>query len=228
MQFINKRDLKETDTNPLETNGLDLSYDEQYKQAILKAIGSEVNASVEYDQIIALEPKVSNKDLVERFHELLIHLRDEEIGHVSALTTKVSEIPDMKVAFEAGKKEAEGKEHSSEDKEDKEDNTDKEDKEDKEDNEEPKEEKEDEIKEAIDNISPNEIYGALESTKLFNSKELEYIKARLEELSDEQIEVADLDDVLEYLKVNDIAVRLKIVNNLNAVENALISYLGLN
>ena len=71
MRFIPKKVLTEAEANPLETNGLDLSYDEQYKQAILKAVASEANATTEYSQILALEEKVSNKLLEQLHHELI-------------------------------------------------------------------------------------------------------------------------------------------------------------
>ena len=99
--------VTEAEVNPLETNGVDLSYDEQYKQAILKAIGSETSAHVEYDQILALEPHVSTKALVDLFHDTLIDIRDEEMKHIAQLTTKISEVPEMKASFEAGEEEAE-------------------------------------------------------------------------------------------------------------------------
>lgn len=114
MRFIPKQkevliesvELKETDANPLDAGIVDSSKDELYKQAILKAIGSETAADVEYSQILNLEDNVS-EDLKNRFHDTLVDIRNEEIKHIAQLTEKVSELPDMKDAFEAGKKEAE-------------------------------------------------------------------------------------------------------------------------
>lgn len=115
MKFIHKKLLTEAEINPLETNGVDLSYDEQYKQAIIKAVASESSATVEYDQILALEEKVSNKELVNHFHDTLVDLKNEEVKHIAQLTTKISEIPEMKDAFDAGVEEASsGKEVSTE------------------------------------------------------------------------------------------------------------------
>lgn len=118
MKFISKKSLKEAEINPLETNNVDLSYDEQYKQAIIKAVASESSATVEYDQILALEEKVSNKELVDHFHDTLADLKNEEVKHIAQLTTKISEIPEMKDAFDAGVEEASsGKEVSTEENE---------------------------------------------------------------------------------------------------------------
>lgn len=107
MRLVRKTVLKEAEANPLETIDVDLSYDEQYKQAILKAIASETSAYTEYSQIIAIEPHVSEKSLVDKFHDTLVDISNEEMKHIAQLTTKISEVPGMKDAYEAGKKEAE-------------------------------------------------------------------------------------------------------------------------
>ena len=107
MRLVRKTVLKEAEANPLETIDVDLSYDEQYKQAILKAIASETSAYTEYSQIIAIEPHVSEKSLVDKFHDTLVDISNEEMKHSAQLTTKISEVPGMKDAYEAGKKEAE-------------------------------------------------------------------------------------------------------------------------
>lgn len=104
--YKNKK-LTEAEVNPLDVNGVDITIDSQYKQAILRAIASETAATVEYDQILALEPNVSEKKLVELFHDTLVDLRDEELKHLGQLTTKISEVPEMKDAYDAGVKEAE-------------------------------------------------------------------------------------------------------------------------
>ena len=74
-----KEIIVETETNPLETNSVDLSYDEQYTQAIMKAVASESGAIVEYEQILALEPNVSKESLVNLFHDTLVDIKNEEI-----------------------------------------------------------------------------------------------------------------------------------------------------
>lgn len=113
-ESIIKTELKETEANPLEKAVENGSEDEAYKQAILRAIGSETAAEVEYSQILNLEDKVSD-ELKELFHDTLEDIRREEIKHIAQLTEKAKEIPDMKDAFEAGKKEAEtGKDVSQE------------------------------------------------------------------------------------------------------------------
>ena len=74
MRFIPKKKeiIVETETNPLETNSVDLSYDERYTQAIMKAVASESGAIVEYEQILALEPNVSKESLVNLFHDSIL------------------------------------------------------------------------------------------------------------------------------------------------------------
>ena len=98
--------LQETEANPLDKAVENSNEDEAYKQAILRAIGSETAADVEYSQILNLEDKVSD-ELKKHFHDTIVDIRNEEIKHIAQLTEKVSELPDMKDAFEAGKKEAE-------------------------------------------------------------------------------------------------------------------------
>lgn len=48
-----------------------------------------------------------NSGLVEHFHNTIEDIRNEEMKHMGQLTTKISEIPEMQEAYEAGKKEAE-------------------------------------------------------------------------------------------------------------------------
>lgn len=113
-ESVEQLELKETEANPLEKSVENNTEDEAYKQAILRAIGSETAAEVEYSQILNLEDKVSD-ELKELFHDTLEDIRREEIKHIAQLTEKAKEIPDMKDAFEAGEKEAEtGKDVSQE------------------------------------------------------------------------------------------------------------------
>lgn len=115
MKFIKKVVLKEEAVNPLDANNPDLSYDEAYKQAILKAIASETAACNEYDQILSLEDKVTTKSLVDLFHDTLVDLKDEEVKHLAQLTTQTSKVPELKDTYEAGVKEADsGEEQSAE------------------------------------------------------------------------------------------------------------------
>ena len=117
MRFIPKKKeiIVETETNPLETNSVDLSYDEQYTQAIMKAVASESGAIVEYEQILALEPNVSKESLVNLFHDTLIDIKNEEIKHLAQLNTQLSKAPSLKNSYEHGKEEADsGVDKSSE------------------------------------------------------------------------------------------------------------------
>lgn len=113
MRLIKKQPLKEdysvsTENKKIMTS----SKDANYKQAILAAIGSETGAWNEYNTILEMEKDVSS-NLVEHFHDTLEDIRNEEMKHIGQLTTKVSEIPEMRDAYEAGKKEAdEGNEES--------------------------------------------------------------------------------------------------------------------
>lgn len=108
MRFIPKKKeiIVETETNPLETNSVDLSYDERYTQAIMKAVASESGAIVEYEQILALEPNVSKESLVNLFHDTLIDIKNEEIKHFAQLNTQLSKAPSLKNSYERGKEEA--------------------------------------------------------------------------------------------------------------------------
>lgn len=122
MRIIPKKRLVEAEANPLETSDVDLSNDEAYCQAILGAIASESKAYSEYDQILSLEDNVTRKELVNLFHDVLVDVRDEEMKHLAQLTSKISEVPEMKKAYEAGVKEADsGEEQSLDNTENKED-----------------------------------------------------------------------------------------------------------
>lgn len=106
MQFIKKQPLKEDYSNTEEKEVTTGSKDADYKQAILTAIGSETGAWNEYNTILEMEKDVSS-DLVEHFHNTIEDIRNEEMKHIGQLTEKASGLPDMKDAYEAGKKEAE-------------------------------------------------------------------------------------------------------------------------
>lgn len=109
MRFIPKKKetLIEAEANPLEISSTELSYDEKYIQAITKAVASESGAIVEYEQILALEPHIKEKGLVETFHDTLIDIKDEEIKHLAQLNTKLSETSSFKNSYEKGVNEAE-------------------------------------------------------------------------------------------------------------------------
>ena len=119
MRFIPKKKeiLTEADINPLEVNSVDLTYDEQYVQAIMRAVASESSAIVEYEQILAIEPHVTSENLVNIFHDTLEDIKNEEIKHISQLNTKLAEAPSLKDGYKDGEEEAESgvdKENESE------------------------------------------------------------------------------------------------------------------
>lgn len=119
MRFIPKKKeiLTEADVNPLEVNSVDLTYDEQYVQAIMRAVASESSAIVEYEQILAIEPHVTSENLVNIFHDTLEDIKNEEIKHISQLNTKLAEAPSLKDGYKDGEEEAESgvdKENESE------------------------------------------------------------------------------------------------------------------
>lgn len=121
MRFIPKKKetLTEADINPLDVNAVDLSYDEQYVQAIMKAVASESGAIVEYEQILAIEPHVTSENLVNIFHDTLEDIKNEEVKHISQLNTKLAEAPSLKAGYKDGEEEADSgvdKENDSEDK----------------------------------------------------------------------------------------------------------------
>ena len=104
MRFVPKKKevLIEADINPLEVNSVDLSYDEQYVQAIMKAVASESGAIVEYEQIMAIEPHVTKDSLIELFHDTLEDIKNEEIKHLAQLNEKLSQAPSLKNSYEDG------------------------------------------------------------------------------------------------------------------------------
>lgn len=115
-RFIRKSVLKETDVNPLSDISF-IDYDERYKQAILNAISSENSATLEYDQILDLEEKVKNKKLVDIFHNILIHLRDQEIEHAAELSLGMEQAdPNYKKIKASAEKDVSNLKESIEDK----------------------------------------------------------------------------------------------------------------
>lgn len=207
--------VTEAEVNPLETNGVDLSYDEQYKQAILKAIGSETSAHVEYDQILALEPHVSTKALVDLFHDTLIDIRDEEMKHIAQLTTKISEVPEMKASFEAGEEEAE----TGEDKE-----TSNQDETEEETEENEKEEVKESVKLLTEAVQTNRLYDTYTISQIIadklglNDKQYEIIEDMFR-YADDELEASEVDSYLakvsEYFRISD--------HKLEEIENAIIA-----
>lgn len=117
-EAIVSKTLVEVEENPLQTLPLDVSYDEQFLQAVMGAISSEVSATTEYDQILQIAPKVSKKELADKITPVIEDIKNEEIKHLAQLNTLISELPELKDAYDAGVKEVEtGKEQPVENKE---------------------------------------------------------------------------------------------------------------
>lgn len=179
MRFIPKKKeiIVETETNPLETNSVDLSYDERYTQAIMKAVASESGAIVEYEQILALEPNVSKKSLVNLFHDTLIDIKNEEIKHFAQLNTQLSKAPSLKNSYERGKEEANsGVDKSSEEKQEESSN----------------------LTESI-----NEIKEAVPQNRSYDADNIAQLIAGKYQLTDEQYE--DIRDLLDPLHSDEIS-----------------------
>ena len=179
MRFIPKKKeiIVETETNPLETNSVDLSYDEQYTQAIMKAVASESGAIVEYEQILALEPNVSKESLVNLFHDTLIDIKNEEIKHLAQLNTQLSKAPSLKNSYERGKEEA----NSGVDKSN--------------------EEKQEESSNLTESI--NGIKEAVPQNRSYDSDNIAQLIAGKYQLTDEQYE--DIRDLLDPLHSDEIS-----------------------
>ena len=179
MRFIPKKKeiIVETETNPLETNSVDLSYDEQYTQAIMKAVASESGAIVEYEQILALEPNVSKESLVNLFHDTLIDIKNEEIKHFAQLNTQLSKAPSLKNSYERGKEEA----NSGVDKSN--------------------EEKQEESSNLTESI--NGLKGAVPQNRSYDSDNIAQLIAGKYQLTDEQYE--DIRDLLDPLHSDEIS-----------------------
>ena len=179
MRFIPKKKeiIVETETNPLETNSVDLSYDEQYTQAIMKAVASESGAIVEYEQILALEPNVSKESLVNLFHDTLIDIKNEEIKHLAQLNTQLSKAPSLKNSYERGKEEANsGVDKSSEEKQEESSN----------------------LTESINGIKE-----AVPQNRSYDSDNIAQLIAGKYQLTDEQYE--DIRDLLDPLHSHEIS-----------------------
>ena len=179
MRFIPKKKeiIVETETNPLETNSVDLSYDEQYTQAIMKAVASESGAIVEYEQILALEPNVSKESLVNLFHDTLIDIKNEEIKHLAQLNTQLSKAPSLKNSYERGKEEANsGVDKSSEEKQEESSN----------------------LTESINGIKE-----AVPQNRSYDSDHIAQLIAGKYQLTDEQYE--DIRDLLDPLHSDEIS-----------------------
>ena len=179
MRFIPKKKeiIVETETNPLETNSVDLSYDEQYTQAIMKAVASESGAIVEYEQILALEPNVSKESLVNLFHDTLIDIKNEEIKHFAQLNTQLSKAPSLKNSYERGKEEANsGVDKSSEEKQEESSN----------------------LTESINGIKE-----AVPQNRSYDSDNIAQLIAGKYQLTDEQYE--DIRDLLDPLHSDEIS-----------------------
>lgn len=176
MRFIPKKKeiLTESDVNPLDINNVDLSYDESYKQAILAAIASETAAFNEYDQILSLESKVTERSLVDNFHDTIVDIRDEEMKHLAQLTTKISNVDQMKDAYEAGKKEAEtNKEQPAEEKSE-------------ESNEETQENTKEEVKESVQVLTE-----AVQKDRTYDNWQVSQIISKALNLNDRQFEYVE-------------------------------------
>ena len=179
MRFIPKKKeiIVETETNPLETNSVDLSYDERYTQAIMKAVASESGAIVEYEQILALEPNVSKESLVNLFHDTLIDIKNEEIKHFAQLNTQLSKAPSLKNSYERGKEEANsGVDKSSEEKQEESSN----------------------LTESINGIKE-----AVPQNRSYDSDNIAQLIAGKYQLTDEQYE--DIRDLLDPLHSDEIS-----------------------
>jgi hypothetical protein len=195
MRFIPKKKevLTETDINPLEANSVDLSYDEQYVQAIMKAVASESGAIVEYEQILALEPNVTKYSLVELFHDTLVDIKDEEIKHLAQLNTQLSKAPSLKDSYRDGKEEADSGEDKSEESSDENDK---------------EEQKEStDLTESVETIKENvpqdRTYDSDNIAQLIAGKyqltdeQYEHIRDLLDPLYDDEISAEDVDRGLE-------------------------------
>ena len=195
MRFIPKKKevLTEADINPLDVNSVDLSYDEQYVQAIMKAVASESGAIVEYEQILALEPNVTKDSLIELFHDTLVDIKDEEIKHLAQLNTQLSKAPSLKDSYKDGKEEADSGEDKSEE------NT----------NENEKEEQNESsdltesVKTIKENVPQDRTYDSDNIAQLIASKyqltdeQYEHIRDLLDPLYDDEISAEDVDRGLE-------------------------------
>lgn len=71
----------------------------EYRDAILNAAKSESEAIEEYEGILKMEEQ-TDKEIVDLFHETIIHIRDEEKAHFQMLTEALSKFPGFDVEKE--------------------------------------------------------------------------------------------------------------------------------
>lgn len=74
----------------------------KYRDAILDAVGSESTAIEEYEGILKMEEQ-TDKEIVDLFHDTIIHIRDEEKAHFQMLTEGLSKFPGFDVEKELEK-----------------------------------------------------------------------------------------------------------------------------
>jgi hypothetical protein len=73
-----------------------------YREAILKAVAEEDDAINTYDAILKLEEQ-ADKEAVDLFHDMIIHIKDEEKAHFQMLTEGLSKFPGFDVEKELEK-----------------------------------------------------------------------------------------------------------------------------
>jgi len=71
----------------------------EYRNAILNAAESESNAIEEYEGILKMEEQ-TDKEIVDLFHETIVHIKDEEKAHFQMLTEALSKFPGFDVEKE--------------------------------------------------------------------------------------------------------------------------------
>ena len=71
----------------------------EYRDAILNAAKSESEAIEEYEGILKMEEQ-TDKEIVDLFHETIVHIRDEEKAHFQMLTEALSKFPGFDVEKE--------------------------------------------------------------------------------------------------------------------------------
>lgn len=71
----------------------------EYRDAILNAAKSESEAIEEYEGILKMEEQ-TDKEIVDLFHETIVHVRDEEKAHFQMLTEALSKFPGFDIEKE--------------------------------------------------------------------------------------------------------------------------------
>ena len=74
----------------------------EYREAILRAAQSESSAIEEYETILKLEEQ-TNEEIKNLFHDMIIHIRDEEKAHFQMLAEGLSKFPGFDVEEELEK-----------------------------------------------------------------------------------------------------------------------------